>query len=72
VEHRARNRQALSYRRWALVVGLAAVLLMLWTGSAWAASATVVRHGPSDQKQIALTFDDNTKSDRGVAILRTL
>lgn len=72
MEHRARNRQALSYRRWALVVGLAAVLLMLWTGSAWAASATVVRHGPPDQKQIALTFDDNTKSDRGVAILRTL
>ena len=51
---------------------MASVLLALWTGTASAASASVVHTGPSDRKQIALTFDDNTKIERGVATLRAL
>ena len=44
----------------------------LWTGVASAASASVVYRGSTERKQIALTFDDNTKVDRALATLRAL
>lgn len=37
-----------------------------------AAPATTVHHGPTDRPWIALTFDDNTKVDRALAVLRAL
>ncbi len=58
--------------RGAVLIGAALAMLLLWTGTAWAAPATVVYHGPSDRKQIALTFDDNTTVDRALAVLRAL
>jgi peptidoglycan/xylan/chitin deacetylase (PgdA/CDA1 family) len=61
-----------SHSRWMLLIGMASLLCVLWTGTASAASASVVHKGPSDRKQIALTFDDNTKVERGVATLRAL
>jgi len=62
---------------WRVAALVAALLMMcigalVWAGPAGAASASVVFKGPSDRKQIALTFDDNGISDRAVTILRTL
>ena len=54
------------------IVVAAFLLLTLGAGSASAGSASVVYKGPSGSKQIALTFDDNTISGRGVATLRAL
>lgn len=54
------------------ILGLAVVLLLAWSATAYAASASVVYHGSTARKQIALTFDDNTNSSRGVATLRAL
>lgn len=58
--------------RAAVLVVAALAVLLLWTGTAWATPATVVYHGPSDRKQIALTFDDNFMVDRALAVLRAL
>ena len=54
----------------AVVLGLA--LLTVWTGTASAASASVVYRGSIERKQIALTFDDNTITSRALATLRAL
>ncbi len=60
--------------RWGvlLIAVLALVVALSWSTVASAASASVVRHGPSDRKQIALTFDDNHNPSRAVAVLRAL
>jgi peptidoglycan/xylan/chitin deacetylase (PgdA/CDA1 family) len=58
--------------RWAAVAVLALATVLLWTGAASAASASVVRSGSSERKQIALTFDDNTNVGRALATLRAL
>ena len=55
-----------------VLVLVALKCLVAMSGDAFAASASVVRRGETDQKQIALTFDDNTNSSRGVAIVRVL
>ncbi|MBN1631625.1 MAG: S-layer homology domain-containing protein [Thermoleophilia bacterium] len=61
-------------RIWA-VVGVTFVMvaaLLLWAGTAWAAPATTIHSGSNARKQIALTFDDNVKVDRALAVLRAL
>ncbi|MCL5736581.1 MAG: polysaccharide deacetylase family protein, partial [Actinobacteria bacterium] len=58
--------------RVALVLGLAFVAILIWTGVASAASATVIYHGSKERKQIALTFDDNTNVPRALGVLRAL
>jgi peptidoglycan/xylan/chitin deacetylase (PgdA/CDA1 family) len=54
------------------IVGVALAVVLLWTGVALAASASVVYRGSTARKQIALTFDDNTQVDRALATLRAL
>ena len=56
----------------AVVSGLILAIVVLWTGTAWAASASVVYRGSSERKQIALTFDDNFNASRALATLRAL
>ena len=66
-------KEQVRWLRRSVAIGAAALaIVLLWAGVASAASASVVYKGPSDRKQIALTFDDNTKVDRGVATLRVL
>lgn len=56
----------------AIVASIALVALWGWSGTAWAAPASVVHKGPSGTKQIALTFDDNSQTTRALATLRAL
>ncbi len=56
----------------ALTLALTFVLVPVWSGPAHAASATVVHHGSTARKQIALTFDDNYDITRSLATLRAL
>ena len=56
----------------AAAVAVAVALFVLWTGTVWAAPAKVVYSGPSTHKRICLTFDDNTRVDRSLAVLRAL
>lgn len=56
----------------AIIAGAVLVALWGWSGTAWAASASVVHKGPSGSKQIALTFDDNSQTTRALATLRAL
>lgn len=66
--------------RWStrrMTIFIAAVMTVLaawlaWAAPASAAAASVVYKGPSDRKQIALTFDDNTKVAPALATLRAL
>jgi peptidoglycan/xylan/chitin deacetylase (PgdA/CDA1 family) len=51
---------------------VAIAVVLLWAGVAWAASASIVHRGPTDRKQIALTFDDNYNVTRSLATLRAL
>jgi peptidoglycan/xylan/chitin deacetylase (PgdA/CDA1 family) len=53
-------------------IALAVSWLWLQPGPAWAAPASVVYRGSSEEKQIALTFDDNTKVAPALATLRAL
>jgi peptidoglycan/xylan/chitin deacetylase (PgdA/CDA1 family) len=59
-------------RRCSAVFMATSVIVTVWTGLAWAASASTVHHGSNERRQIALTFDDNTKVDRALAVLRAL
>jgi len=58
--------------KWAAVFGVALIVVLLWSGVASAASASVVFRGSSERKQIALTFDDNYALDQSLATLRAL
>ncbi|NLO27747.1 MAG: polysaccharide deacetylase family protein [Actinobacteria bacterium] len=60
------------FRRWSVILVAAAALVLVWTGVASAAPATVVHKGPSDRRYIALTFDDNYVTAQSVATLRAL
>ncbi|MFH1266179.1 MAG: polysaccharide deacetylase family protein [Planctomycetota bacterium] len=60
------------FTRWVTAACLALAIALLWAGVAAAASASVVRRGSSERKQIALTFDDNTNVTRALATLRAL
>jgi len=55
-----------------LILALAFAVLSVWSPPADAASATVVHHGSTARKQIALTFDDNYDVARSLATLRAL
>ena len=59
--------------RW-FVVGavLGALVVLLAAETAYATSATTIHSGSSARKQIALTFDDNVRVDRALAVLRAL
>lgn len=61
-----------AFTRWWAVAVLALAAILLWTGVASAASASVVYRGSAGRKQIALTFDDNTNVSRALATLRAL
>ncbi|OFW61165.1 MAG: hypothetical protein A2133_10635 [Actinobacteria bacterium RBG_16_64_13] len=58
--------------RWPLLIFVALMVLLVWSGTASAVSASVVYRGPSSSKWIALTFDDNTSNARALATLRAL
>jgi peptidoglycan/xylan/chitin deacetylase (PgdA/CDA1 family) len=58
--------------RGVIILGLALGFMLLWSGVASAASASVVFRGSSERKQIALTFDDNNNVTRALATLRAL
>ncbi len=55
-----------------LCAALVLVFFIVWTGVASAASASVLYRGAKDRKQIALTFDDNTSTQHGLATLHVL
>jgi peptidoglycan/xylan/chitin deacetylase (PgdA/CDA1 family) len=69
---RSRRRSGWWWARCVAICGVALAFLILRTGMAWAASASTVYKGSSERKQIALTFDDNTKVDRALAVLWAL
>lgn len=63
-------------RRWVLRLALlglaAAALFALWAEVVLAAPASVVYRGPTERKQIALTFDGAYALKESLAVLRTL
>jgi peptidoglycan/xylan/chitin deacetylase (PgdA/CDA1 family) len=62
----------LSLRAALALIGAGLMTLWSWSGAAWGAPASAVYKGPSDSRQIALTFDDNTQTARALATLRAL
>jgi peptidoglycan/xylan/chitin deacetylase (PgdA/CDA1 family) len=68
----ARSYRRRSLGRSAVIIAAVLVVVLVVSGPAWGTPATVVHNGPNSSKQIALTFDDNTQSARGVAVLRAL
>jgi peptidoglycan/xylan/chitin deacetylase (PgdA/CDA1 family) len=59
-------------RRLLLALVAAALVAATLPVSALAAPATTISRGPTDRPRIALTFDDNFRTDRGRAILDVL